>query len=194
MDSSLHSSLLCLEIASIAYGYQVLNVATSHCKTRVLDASPVGAKFLILMQGNEPPLREILKRVQESFDGIEPQLRVDAELIDMIDPRVCEATFALAQTPIEEALVIIETSSICACLSAAQTLVVDHGLIPIEIRIQRSSSGGAHGFFTGSRSHCAQAAADMRTKFASGLRPGRVELIDQPSSEFRAFFQITGEA
>jgi hypothetical protein len=193
MDSSFLSSLLCIEIGSIAYGYQVLNVATSNSKARVLEASPVGTKFLILMQGNETVLHDVYQRVHEMFDGIEPDQRVDAELVRAIDPRVKEALFALAQTPIHEALVIVETSTVSACLSAAQALVAGHGLVPIEIRIQRSSSGGAYGFFTGSRSLCAPAVVDVRTRLATGLRQGRVESVENPTGEFRAFFQISGE-
>ncbi len=182
-----------MEIASIANGYQVLNIATSGNGTRVLDASPVGTRFLILMQGGAAELREVQSRVQEMFDGIEALMRVDMELLVEVDARVTEAVFALAQVPLHESLVVVETSSVSGCLQAAQTLVNGHGLVPIEIRIQRSSSGGAYGFFTGSQASCAPAVADVRTKLSAELRQGRVELIERPTKEFRSFFQISGD-
>jgi len=192
IDNTSSVAFLCLEIGSIACGYLALNAATASEDIRVLEASPVGSRFVILMMGQEKSLRSAVECVREQLDGGAPEMIVDVELISNFDPRVSEALFALAQEPLQEALVIVETQSVSGCLHLAQALVAGHGLSPIEIRLQRSSSGGAYGFFTGSTAACGPAVADARTRLETELRQGRVVLVENPSKVFRSYFQITG--
>lgn len=189
----LDSSLLCMEIISIAHGYRALNAATSDGRARVLEASPVGSGFLILMSGSERDLRGSLERVRALFDGASPGLLVDAELISSVADGVKESLFALSETRIGETLVVVETETVSGCLHLAQALVGEHGLLPIEVRIQRSSSGGAYGFFTGTGALAGPAVVDARAKLEASVRTGRAELIESPTPVLRSYFQISGE-
>jgi len=159
---------------------------------RVLEATPVGARFLVLALGAESDLREALARARSLFDEKEPSIVIDAEVINDFDQRVNDALYALSQAPLGESLAVVETASVSGILHVGQAMVEGHGLEPIEIRIQRSSTGGAYGFFTGSRDACAAAAEDARAKLNAAVRKGRIEVIDNPSTTFRSFFDITG--
>lgn len=190
------SSLLCLELGSIAAGYLSLNAATQGAglasPLRILEATPIGARFLILALGAEAELRAALDRVRALFDEKEPSIVIDAEIISEVDQRVNDALYALSQALLGESLVVVETANVSGILAVAQAMVEGHGLEPIEIRIQRSSTGGAYGFFTGSKEASAPAASDARARLTAAVRKGRVEVIDNPSSTFRSFFDITG--
>lgn len=190
------SSLLCLEIASVAAGYLALNAATIDgglaAPIRILEAAPVGSRFLVLAVGSESDLRGALNRARTIFDENEPHIVIDAEVIVDFDQRVNEALYALSQESVAESLVVVETRTVSGILHVAQTLVAAHGLKAIEIRIQRSSTGGAYGFFTGTTEACAPGATDARARLSAAVREGRVEVIDNPSATLRSYFDITG--
>lgn len=193
IDSSPYHSLACLEVASIAFGYRALKALTDNSdssRVRILDASPAGSRFMILALGETDALTAAIRRARASFDGAEPDLVIDVELIEGVHASVREAIFALPQVPLEDSLVVIECATVSGCLSAAQTLVSGHGLKTIELRVLRSSSGGAYGFFTGPKSTCASAAADALARAKTALRQARIEVIEAPSNEFRSFFEL----
>lgn len=184
------NAIACLEISSIAFGYRVLSEVSSAPKTRILEASPCGSKFLILMTGERDDLNRAVSEVRQKSS---PGSWIDSEVIEAKDQRVIEAFFALPQEPIAESLVVLECGTVSGCLAVATLLVEKHGLSPIEIRVQRSSTGGAYGFFTGSADKCAAALEDARKELSSSGRKGQVELIDQPPKAFREFFELANE-
>ncbi len=181
------SVIACLETNSIAFGYRVLGEVAAMSHSRILEASPSGRGFFILLTGARDDLSSVVHEVRHRLD---PNSWVDSEVVESKDPRVLEALYALPQESLAESLVVVECETISGCLAAAVTLVEGHGLAPIELRIQRSTSGGAYGFFTGSAQQCGPAAEEIRHKLAASGRKGRVEVIDRPSKAFRAFFEL----
>jgi microcompartment protein CcmL/EutN len=192
--NKLDTSLVCIEFGSIALGYRALKAMTDTADTktwRVLDASPTGARFMILALGETQALHDAVQKARASLDGAIDML-VDTAFIKNPSTAVTDAIFALSQVSLDEALVIVECSTVSGCLQAAQTLVKGHGLKPIELRIQRSSTGGAYGFFTGRVSECQPAAEDARIGMRDDLRQGHVEILESSSEMFRSFFELNG--
>jgi hypothetical protein len=191
---SLLRSLLILEVASIAVGYTALAALTNHPDVRVLDASPSGlGRFMILVQGEQPVLREQLQKIRAQLDGGSNDLVVDHDLIEDFCPKALEAVFSLAQHELEESLVVAEADTVSGLLSLSQIMTHVHGLNPIDIKILRGAGGGGYGFFTGPTTKTAPAAEDARTHLKSAMRKGRIETIENPSDGFRRFFNLSGE-
>lgn len=189
------SSLLVLEIDSIAYGYRALQIATLKNPVRVLDASPFGGRFLILIQGKFADLELAMEDVHRDMVNEKKEMLIEGVVIEFFEPTVRDALFALAQDQLSESLIVLECETVSDCLSLAQNLVKTYKLIPIEIRIQRSSSAKSYGFFTGSNAVCDQAARGMRVKILETQKSKvcHIELIDNPTREVRRFFQLAGE-
>lgn len=190
----LDTSLLCIEISSIAFGYQALDAVTRSQNVRVLEASVLGSRFMILAIGEASEMKDAADRVRERIDGGDATLLVDLEIIERCAPEVTEAFYALSQVELAEGLVVVECATVSGILAAAQTLVQGHSLKAIEIRALRSSTGSAYGFFTGPEGKCGPAAEDVRARFKTAIRQGRVEVISRPTKEFRGFFQLSGES
>jgi hypothetical protein len=192
---SLSTSLLVLEVSSIALGYAALAVLAAHADVRILDASPSGlGRFIILAQGELEILRDQLQKTRGKIDGTDAELVIDHELIEGADPEVLKALFSLAQNELEESLLVIETDTVAGLLSVSQILTQIHGLKPIDIKIQRGGNGGGYGFFTSSTAKVAPAAEDARTHLKSAMRKGHVETIENPVAGFRRFFNLSGKA
>jgi hypothetical protein len=148
---------------------------------KLLDAEPIGGgRFLILIRGSAKDLHLHAKDA------------ADFELIENIDQEVLDAVYSLAPTKITESLVVAETETAAAMFSLAQTLVAQHRLRPLEIRIRKSGPGGAYAYFTGTRLTCATAAEDARTHLNQKMRKGTIEVIDQPTALVRRLFADEG--
>lgn len=193
---NLDSALLCLEIDSIALGYRALNILCDAAKDelRVIDASPIGERFLILALADEKVLKDSLARARTDIEATHTASVLDAEVFTSASSEILEAMFSLQQTPLEESLVVAECESVSGCLATALTLVEGHGLKPIEIKIHRSNAKGAYAFFTGNEQACLPAAEDAKTRLKNALREGTIEVIAQPTKTFRGFFQLSGES
>lgn len=185
---NIDNAVACLEIGSIAFGYRILNEMASVPKSRIIEASPCGGKFLILMTGAHDELNRAVHEARQKFDS---NSWVDSAVFEAKDQRVIEAFYALPQDPIDESLVVVDCETVSGCLEAAFTLVDKGGLTPIEIRVQRSSTGGAYGFFTGSTEKCTAVAESARHVLTSSGRKGQVEVIDRPAQAFREFFELS---
>jgi microcompartment protein CcmL/EutN len=168
------NDLLILEAQSITAGFKILNALTS---AQILDAEPVGGgHFLILARGSHKELRTHTKGA------------VDAEVVEHIDQGVLDAVFSLASNALDESLVIAETETAAAMFSLAQTLVKDHGLRAVEIKIRKTGAAGSYGYFTGARNACETAAADARTHLSAKMRKGSVEVIARPNEHVKSLF------
>jgi len=185
---NIDNAIACLEIGSIAFGYRILSEVAAVPKSRIIEASPCGSKFLILLTGPHEDLKRSVLEVRQQTDS---KLWIDSEVFDAKDPRVIEAFYALPQDPIDKSLVVVECETVTGCLQAAFSLVEKGGLTPIEIRLQRSSTGGAYGFFTGSTEKCTSAVESARQALTASGRRGQVELINQPPQPFRDFFELS---
>ena len=189
---NLDTSLFCVEIASLAHGYRVLNSLTASPGLRILDASPAGQRFLIIALGPADEIRSAAQNARSLFEG-DAGVSLDSEVVDGFDPQMLEALFSLPQQPLEESLIIVESATVSGLVASAQQLCGPHGLKPIELKIHRASDGRGYGFFTGPKEKCIPAALDVETRLKSADRHGRVELIEEPNAGFRTFFNLSGD-
>jgi hypothetical protein len=192
VDTLFEEAFLTLEIRSIARGYKAMNSISAEGKvSRILDASPAGDRFLILATGQEEKLKASVQDVRLWLERESVDLVVDWEVLPMVHRSVYDAAFSLAQTPFEESLLVVECSTVSGCFAVAQDIVAGFGLRPIELKIRRTSAGGAYVLFTGKSTECALAAEHARKKLEHAVRQGRVELVDQPSRQFLDYFVLS---
>lgn len=177
----MEKDLLVLEASSIVSGFRILNALPETHPVRLLDAEPIGAnRFLILLKGASRDLADVVKIAKDDV--------VDHELIEDIQQTVLDATYSLTVVNLEESLLILETETAGSLLSLAQILVTQHKLKPIEIRIRKSGTGGAYGYFTGTAEACAPAAEDCRTRLRNAMREGAVEVLSSLNPHVRSLF------
>lgn len=191
---NIDTSLLAIDIASVAFGYQALNTICQEPSTRVIEASVVGnGRFFILAQNERLKLEHSFQQVRAKLDGVQADQILDHDVIDLPES-VLNAMYSLAQTSLSEALLVVECQSASGLIAVSNKLIHSHHLQPIEIKIHRGMGLGGFGFFTGSSQNCAPAAEDVRTQLRHDMRDGRVEVIDSPEPTFRRFFNLNGEA
>lgn len=191
---TIDTCLASIEIGSVVLGYRALDALTRQNGVRVLEASVAGeGRLLIIAQGEETTLRLALNEMRESADGVGSQAVVDFELIADVDRSVPEALYALAQVPLEEALIVVECETVSGLLASAQALVHSHGMKAIELKVHRSSRGG-FGFFTGPLSESAAAVVDVEGRLRVAMRKGAAAVIEKPAPAFREFFNFSGQA
>ena len=177
----MENDLLVLEASSVVNGYRMLDALPSTHPVSVLDAEPTGGgRFLILLRGHSRDLNHIGK--------IAKDLGVDHELIEKIDQSVLDAVYSLAPSTIDESLIVIETETVGSMLLLSNTLATQHKVRAIEIRIRKSGTAGAFGYFTGPKKKCAPAAEDCRTRLRNSIREGDVEVFEEPNEAVRTLF------
>ena len=191
---NLDTSLLCLEIKSLGMGYRALAIATRDLNLRILEAAPAGDRFLILIAGETNDLQSTIQNIRHELDGAGAGEIMDSEVIEKINPAVLEGIYSLTSNPLAECLVIAECASTSALLVVAQSLMTDHALSLIELKIKRASPGGAWGLFTGSSADAEPAAEKARTLIQAKMRIGKIDVIDSPNENFRSFFNFSGKA
>ncbi len=193
-QSQIHTHALSLgvfDVGSIALGYQALGAVTQDATLQVLEASIVAPdRFLILLQGRIEKIRAAqaeLGRVCEthSRDGL-----IDHEIVTDPATNLLSAFYSLSQQQLQEALLVVETDSVAGLVASAQTLLANHELSVLELKGTRGMQGKGLGFFTGASKKVFPAAEDIRHRLKAAVRQGRVEVIANPSSTFREFFQI----
>jgi hypothetical protein len=185
---NLDSTLLCLEIDSVALGYRALKGVSDATEVKILEASQAGKRFVILALGETKILSDCAREIAAELAAVSEGVDFRSELIDRIPPQVVEAVYNLPSQQAEEALLVIESGSVGQILSLARLLVDESKLSVIEIRFHRDGSG-AHGVFTGSVSSCQAAEKSVGTRLDSG----RVELLQNLSPGFRRFFNLGGQ-
>jgi microcompartment protein CcmL/EutN len=201
-------SLFILETKTIVSGYRALDVATRQQGVRVLEASPCGGgKFLLIAKGSAQVLASC--RLAILTDLMPSGEVVDSEIVSLASEEIEKAFYSLQQQPLEESLLVIESNTLAGLLYFADEFVGRLGLMPIEIKVQRSSIGSAYGFFTGSSDQCRAATAvtmvvptagttDTGLSAAGQVVVGSVArtitsiVINQPAESFRSFFNISG--
>lgn len=191
---TIDTCLASFEIGSVVLGYRALDALTRKNGVRVLEASVAGGgRFLIIAQGEETTLRLAMSEMRESADGVGSQAVVDFELITDVHRSVPEALYALAQEPLEEALIVVECETVSGLLASAQALVHSHKMKAIELKVHRSSRGG-YGFFTGRQAECAAAVVDVEGRLRVAMRKGAIAAIEKPAPAFREFFNFSGQS
>jgi hypothetical protein len=187
-SSHVETSLASFEVASVVLGYRALSVLTQIEGLNILEASVFGGgHFLIMAQGREERLHLAAAKMRSALEGSNVGAWIDHEVVQTIGDKLAKAVYSLLQTPLSEALVIIECETISGLLAASHTLMAEHKLKPIEIKISRTKRGG-YGFFTGTCAGCNSAVFDVEGKLRSTLRQGQIEVIENPPEGLRAFF------
>jgi hypothetical protein len=183
-------SIASFEFSSAGAGYRALDIITRRDEVQIIEASLHRAKhFLILAQGPADLLKQLRGDVLVVLEA-EGQSLVDFEMIQTPHASLLSSAYALAGAPLAEALLVLETETVSALLSASQRLLASHNLNAIEIRLSRQ--GQTLGIFTGSAEQCAPAAADLRVLFQKQMREGSAQVIEKPTPKFREFFEISG--
>lgn len=182
-QSAQANSLAILEFSSIADGYHLVNdITLGNDSLRVLDLAPAGGHFAAVLMGGEGAVREC----QTQLNRLRPSL-VDSAFISHCDLSLRDALFALTETQLQDSLLVSDFTTLSHCMLTAQSLVAQHQLQAIEIRLNRAGGGiAAHGFFTGSRAACEQAAAANANDPKTHTRA-----LSEPSGEIRRLFQFT---
>ena len=146
--------------------------------------------FVLLAQGNQDELGNALERIRHDLDGALAIEVIDQLLIPRPHAQLLPGIFSLVEQSMLESLVVVETQSASGLLAAAQLLMDGHGLKAIEIKLSRLGFG--LGFFTGEHDAALAAAEDARTHMRDSVRTGRIEVVSQPPSKFREFFNLDG--
>ena len=95
---------------------------------------------------------------------------------------------ALEQNPVAESLVVFESQSICAVLSALQLALEVYALKICDVKLARQSGGMNCVFLTGARNNCEQAGEALVQQLFSKYLIGHVEVIISPATKLREFF------
>lgn len=191
-ETSVVQGLLSLEVRSVALGYRALDALTRSRDLRVLDASPVGSRFLILLLGPIRDLEAGMQQVRAIFDGRDDNWIEDEALLVSPSQEILDGFFALTQAELKESLVVVDTATVSGVLCVLPTLLEQPEMKLIDFRVQRSSSGGAYAFITGPLSLARAAAEAARARLRETRRAGHIEVLEQPSEELRRFFHIEG--
>ena len=168
-----------IETSSIALGYKILNDSLARAEVEIIEAASISpGKFLILLSGTQGNLESILRWV----DG---EYIVDKVLIESVHEKVLPGLYGLLKTPIAEALLVLETSTLSQGLFAANECLKKANIEVIEIRSGRGIGGRCVSFLTGK-------ASDLKS-VTKGLQKNiRHELIEKPHNKFLEYFNISG--
>ncbi len=194
------NDLLALECQSISFGYQVLASISTQVEdqrltqVRVLEASPVGARFLILLRGESKALTSIHDVVRDMTSADANSPLTDSEYIANVDEALVNAFYSLEKHRLGERLVILESQTVCGCLSAVSELLGHDGVHVMEIRVHRSSTGGAYAFLSGSEKQCTSAVEKYLCEPVDANRQVRIECVNATTQLIRRNFSLSGEA
>lgn len=187
---TLSGDLLVFEAPSVVTGFSAL-AALPNEGLHLIDASPSGGgRFLILVKGDHKLLQAAQKAMRDAIvDEVGYDEPLDHELVEKANGKVLEAAYSLLPQQLGESLVVIETETVSAMFAAAQVFVEHQKLTPLEIKIRKTGSQGAYGFFTGPAAQCGLAAEDVRTRFKNAVREARILVFDQPNAAIKSLFE-----
>lgn len=187
---TLSGDLLVFEAPSVVAGFRAL-AALNETDLQIIDASPAGGgRFLILIKGPASLLQSALKAMREAIiEEVGFDDPVDHELVEKANGAILEAAYSLLPQKLSGSLLVIETETVSAMFAASQVFVENQKLTPLEIKIRKTGSAGAYGFFTGSPEQCILAAEDVRTRFRNAVREAKIETFDKPNGAIRALFE-----
>jgi hypothetical protein len=184
------TSFACLEMRSSARGYLILNTLTRGEGVQVLEATPVDAgRFMILVEGDQAQLAKVIDEIQRRGS----QLLIDLAFITNPHAGLKSSIYSLETHPLEEALLVVETETASRAIAIAHTLMSEHDVRTIELKVGRGLRGTGLAFFTGSMNAMTQAKKIAEDLLRASARNGTVELVEQPTAGFRSFFNLSGE-
>lgn len=187
--SALSSSIACLELRSLARGYQILNMITQNESLKVIEASAVDAqKFLILVSGEQATLAKALDEIARRAHGA----ILDFEFLATPHASLLPSIYSLMQGEVAESVLVVETESASRILNCAQMLLNEHELTLLEIKIGRGLRGQGLAFFTGTRDNVVNGKTAVQAVLKGMNRVGIAEAIEEPTKNFKAYFNLSG--
>ena len=174
------------ELSSIARGVVVADAALKRAPTLLLHARSLsGGKHLIVLEGGVAEIVESMAAARDLaaatlIDYLElPQ--ADAQVWAMLGAPVTPADWHADEAA--EAVVIVETSTVCSAIAAADAAAKASDIVVRDVRLAVDIAGKAYFTFTAALS-AAEAAAAAAT-IAAGKHLVAIELIAQPSPDLR---------
>jgi microcompartment protein CcmL/EutN len=177
------------EISSLARGYALMDQITKKAPVKILEGTFMSpGKFFILFNGDEASVEESYNEVKSgSRNGI-----LDSVLIPNVSETLLPGLYGLLKNSVTESLGIVETSSMCSGLLAADRSLKYANTKLIEIRSSRGIGGKCLYFVTG---RLEEVDASIEAAKEILLQRGTLlhsEVIANPSDEFLEYFNVTG--
>jgi microcompartment protein CcmL/EutN len=175
-----------LEVATIARGVVVADAALKRAPAVLLSSRAVsGGKHLVMLEGGVAEVEEAMTAARRVAD----KLLLDSVQLAYADAQVWPMLGAPVAPPDwdsdvgAEAVAIIETSTVCAAIAAADAACKVADVTVRDVRFAVDSAGKAYFTLTGSLDSI-DAAADAG-RAAAGERLVGAEVIAQPSPDLR---------
>ena len=175
-----------LELSSIARGIVVADAAVKQAPSLLLMSRPVSSgKHLIMMRGQVAELEESMKASREAAAEMLIDVLELAYAHDQIWPMLNEPVTGGGWERDDEAesVAIVETSTVCAAVHAADAAVKAAPVVLRDVRLAAGIGGKAFFTFTGTLADV-QAAADAARDTARERLAG-LEVIAAPAAEIR---------
>lgn len=171
------------ELATVARGVVVLDQMAKRAETTIVAARTTSpGRYLIIVSAPVAEIEEAMDAAQTTAaeDGVDqvllrrPADELRAALQDQLDPHF------------EESLLIVETTTICGVLLAADRALKEAEVHLVELRLGAGLSGKGVMTLTGPL-HFVEAARDVVQEVLSEARLVRLELIAQPHPDLPTY-------
>ena len=131
-------SLLLYETNSIPKGYVSVQHLLQNLDIHLLEVSPIAPGRLMVLAN---PISKDLQKGYEMVETIAKNDLVALTAIEQIHKDVLLAFYGLMKTPLQDILLVMETSSIVFAINATHQLCKKELMTPIEIRSSRGLAG-----------------------------------------------------
>ena len=184
-----------VELRSIARGVVAADAALKRSPAVLLGSRPVsGGKHLVIVRGGVAEVEEAMIAARAAA----AEQRLDHLELAMADGQVWPVVASLGQAPgtasallvpgwdrdpTAEAVLIVETTTVCAAIAAVDAAVKIADVVVCDVRLAQEISGKA--FFTLAGALAAIDAAADAARDAAGDRLVLLERIAQPAPELR---------
>lgn len=169
-------ALAAIELSTLARGVVTLDAMAKRAKTTIVAArSTSPGRYFIVLSGSEAEVEEAL----DAGANAAREDRVDAVLLHDPAEGLIDALAQRLRPNLEESLLVVETTTICSVLRAADRALKEAEVRPIEMRLGAGLSGKGVLTLTGSLPMI-QAAQQAAEGAAGPERVIRTEVIAQP--------------
>ncbi len=135
-----------IEVNSIAAGLEIADAMLKASEVSLLTAQPICCgKYMILVQGSVAAVKSSV----EAGKPIANEYLIDSFVIPNVDPQVFSAISCSTETKGANAVGIIETFSLAACIMSADAAVKAANVVLLEIRLGRGLGGKSFVVMTG---------------------------------------------
>ena len=128
-------SLLCYESHSLSKGYLSVDRLLQNFDIHILEASPLAPGRLMVLAN--PSLKDLYEAFKCVKDILKDQL-MESTCIEHIQKQTLLAFYGLVQVPLQDGLLVMETSSTVSAIKITHHLDAQQLVTPIEIRSSRS--------------------------------------------------------